>query len=134
MSRMDDGLAVLDWRRQGHDLYADVRGASTPARGHDLWRRGRDRLLGAHPASPIPVDERGTAVHLPVPAYDPAWRFEAAVERAEPAHLEALQRHMDVAVAIQHSRPDDAHAAMEAIMDRAIAEMRELSRPPEERS
>jgi uncharacterized protein (DUF1684 family) len=88
MSRRDDALAVLDWRRQVHALYAEVRGASTPARGHDAWRRGRDRLLGTHPASPIPVDERGTAVRLPVPAYDPDWRFEAAVEPAEPAHLE----------------------------------------------
>lgn len=52
----------------------------------------------------------------------------------ERPHLEALQLHMDVAVAIQRSRSDDAHAAMEAIMDRAIAEMRELSRPPEKRS
>jgi uncharacterized protein (DUF1684 family) len=83
-----DALAVLDWRRQVHALYAAARTASTPARGHDLWRRGRDRLLGTHPASPIPVDERGTAVRLPVPAYDPDWRFEARVEAAEPAHLD----------------------------------------------
>jgi uncharacterized protein (DUF1684 family) len=84
----DDALAVLDWRRQVHELYRSVRAASTPARGHDLWRRGRDRLLGTHPASPIPVDERGTAVRLPVPAYDPAWRFEAVVEPAEAAHMD----------------------------------------------
>jgi uncharacterized protein (DUF1684 family) len=84
----EDGLAVLDWRRQVHDLYAAVREARTPAEGHDLWRRGRDHLLGTHPASPIPVDERGTAVRLPVPAYDPDWRFEAAVEPADPARLD----------------------------------------------
>jgi uncharacterized protein len=83
-----DALAVLDWRRQVHDLYDQVRHAPTPAKGHELWRRERDRLLGTHSASPIPVDERGTAVRLPVPAYDPAWRFEAAVEPAEPAHLD----------------------------------------------
>jgi uncharacterized protein (DUF1684 family) len=27
-------------------------------------------------------------MRLPVPAYDPAWRFEAVVERAEQAHLD----------------------------------------------
>jgi uncharacterized protein (DUF1684 family) len=83
-----DALAVRDWRRQVHELYADVRSASTPARAHDHWRRGRDRLLGTHPASPIPGDERGTAVRLPVAAYDPDWRLQAVVERAEPAHLD----------------------------------------------
>jgi uncharacterized protein (DUF1684 family) len=88
MTGRDDGLAVLDWRRQVHELYAEVRAASSPAKGHDAWRRGRDRLLGTHPASPVPVDERGTALRLPVPAYDPQWRFEAVVERAEPLHLD----------------------------------------------
>ena len=45
-------LSLLAWRRRVHDLYAEVRAAS-PTDGHDLWRAGRDTLLGSHPDSPL---------------------------------------------------------------------------------
>ena len=47
-------VTLLDWRRQVAALYAAVREAPTPERGHALWRAGRDRLFAEHPDSPIP--------------------------------------------------------------------------------
>lgn len=83
-----EALAVLDWRRRVRNLYELVRAERDPRVAHLEWRRHRDRLLAVHPASPIPVDERGTALKVPVAEYDPAWRFESRIERADPAHLE----------------------------------------------
>lgn len=81
-------LQVLDWRRRVHDLYASVRAEEDPRRGHDLWRRGRDELFGGHPASALTEADRVGFQALPVADYDPDYRFEAAVEPAEPARLE----------------------------------------------
>lgn len=78
-------LTLLDWRRQVHDLYADVRAAASrgdPAEGHRLWRAGRDRLFAAHPDSPLPPAERTAFSGLPVAPYDPALRFEVEVDSA----------------------------------------------------
>ena len=47
----------------------------------------------------------------------------------ERPHANALQLHMDVAVAIQRSRPDEAHDAMRAIMTRTMSEVKELAAP-----
>jgi uncharacterized protein (DUF1684 family) len=85
-----DALDVVDWRRRTFALYAEVRAAADPAAGHELWRRGRDDLFATHPASPVPPEERGGFSGLPVGDYDPAWRFDAAVEPAssEPWQVE----------------------------------------------
>lgn len=89
---MSDGpagaLAVLDWRRRVHRLYAEVRAEPDPEAGHALWREGRDRLFATHPSSPLLAEERAGFSGLPVAGYDPAWRFEAEVEPAETAHLD----------------------------------------------
>ncbi|HVN13904.1 MAG TPA: DUF1684 domain-containing protein [Kineosporiaceae bacterium] len=77
-------LTLLDWRRQVHRLYADVRAAADPAEGHRLWRAGRDRLFAEHPDSPLPPGQRGGFTGLPVAAYDPALRFEVELDRAVP--------------------------------------------------
>ena len=70
-----DAFDVLDWRRRVFALYAAVRAEPEPAAGHDLWRRGRDRLFAEHPASPLlPADRAGFA-GLTIAPYDPAWRF-----------------------------------------------------------
>jgi uncharacterized protein len=81
-------LAVADWRRRVFALYAEVRAASSPEAGHELWRRGRDDLFAHHPASPLLPDDRASFEGLDVAAYDPAWRFEVPVEPADPAPWE----------------------------------------------
>ena len=83
-----DALATVDWRRRVFALYAEVRAASSPAVAHDLWRRTRDDLFATHPASPLLDEDRKGFDGLPVPAYEPDWRFEAKLLEAEPARLE----------------------------------------------
>ena len=80
-------LTLLDWRRRVTALYAEVRDAADPAAGHALWRAGRDELLAGHPDSPLLPAARAGFTGLPVAPYDPAWRFEVAVEPAPDAVL-----------------------------------------------
>lgn len=72
------GLTLLDWRRRVHQLYAAVRASSDPVAAHTLWRETRDELFRRHPQSPLASSKDFAG--LPVAAYDPAWRFETAVE------------------------------------------------------
>jgi uncharacterized protein len=82
-------LAVLDWRRQVHHLYATVRATADVRAAHDAWRAGRDDLFARHPASPLLPDARRTFTGLPCAPYDPHWRFEVDVDTdVEPARLE----------------------------------------------
>jgi uncharacterized protein (DUF1684 family) len=81
-------LSLLDWRRRVHALYADVRASADPAAAHESWRLGRDELLATHPDSPLLPADRATFTGLPVAPYDPALRFEAAVEAAAPHRFE----------------------------------------------
>ena len=82
-------LSLLTWRRRVHVLYAEVRSSADPAAAHQLWRRGRDDLLAQHPDSPLlPADREGFA-GLRFRPYDPAYRFEVAVDPdVEPHRLE----------------------------------------------
>ena len=82
-------LAVLDWRRRVHELYAEVRAAADPAASHQLWRAGRDDLFAHHPASPLLPDDRASFHGLPYAPYDPAMRFDVPVATdIEAARLE----------------------------------------------
>ncbi|WP_298460278.1 DUF1684 domain-containing protein [uncultured Cellulomonas sp.] len=77
---------VLDWRRQVADLYRAVREADDPAQAHAQWVAGRDHLLTAHPASPVPAAQRAAFAGARVAAYDPAFRFVVPVDLdVEPA-------------------------------------------------
>ena len=69
-------------------LYAGVRQLSVqrPSAGHELWRSGRDELFAGHPSSPLLPDDRAAFTGLPVAHYDPDWRFEVEVHRAEEPH------------------------------------------------
>ncbi|TFC47079.1 DUF1684 domain-containing protein [Cryobacterium sp. TMT1-21] len=90
MSTTLGALQVADWRRRVFGLYAGVRqiSAHDPAAGHELWRSGRDDLFAGHPSSPLLPDDRAVFTGLPVAAYDPDWRFEVEVHRAEqPVHI-----------------------------------------------
>jgi uncharacterized protein (DUF1684 family) len=78
-------LDVADWRRSVFALYQAVRDEDDPATAHRLWRDGRDRLFASHPASALLPEDRSGFTGLPVTDYDPAWRFEAELEDADPA-------------------------------------------------
>src|ERR1700759_1732269 len=46
-------LQLVDWRRRVAVLYEGVRAQTDPARGHALWRHGRDELMREHPQTPL---------------------------------------------------------------------------------
>jgi uncharacterized protein (DUF1684 family) len=83
-------LDTLDWRRRTAALYAQVRAAAgdDPRAAHEQWRRGRDAMLGGHPASPLLPEHREGFGGLALAPYDPAFRFDVEVEAAEPASFE----------------------------------------------
>jgi uncharacterized protein len=82
-------LTLLDWRRRVAAMYADIRAEPDPAAAHAHWRTTRDALLRDHPDSPLPPSARGGFTGLPVAAYDPALRFEVALDPdLEPARLD----------------------------------------------
>lgn len=82
-------LAVADWRRRVFALYGAVRSATNPAEAHALWRAGRDELLTAHPASPVPAGERTAFRGAEIGSYQPRLRFDVAVDTdVEPVRWE----------------------------------------------
>jgi len=81
-------LELADWRRRVAELYAAVRATPDPARGHALWRAGRDALFATHRQSPLPADDPLRASGLPCWPYDPALRFELHLCPAAPATLD----------------------------------------------
>ena len=83
-----DAYDIVDWRRRVFALYAEIRAEPDPAAAHDRWRTVRDELFATHAASPLMREQRESFAGLPVPGYDPAWRFELRVEEAEPTRIE----------------------------------------------
>ena len=81
-------LSLLDWRRRAAALYSAARSAVDPELGWRTWREGRDELFATHPDSPLGAGARETFEGLPFLPYDPALRFEPALERADPLRLE----------------------------------------------
>jgi uncharacterized protein len=73
-------LTLARWRREVTSLYARVRRASDIQDAHEDWRVTRDRLFAEHPDSPLTAEARSTFHGLEVAPYDPALRFEAAVD------------------------------------------------------
>ena len=69
-------LELAGWRRAVAGLYAAVRAEEDPARGHELWRQGRDELFLKHPQSPLPLEDPLRATGLPYWPYDRELRFE----------------------------------------------------------
>jgi uncharacterized protein (DUF1684 family) len=70
-------LDLAGWRRAVAELYAAVRSEPDPARGHAIWRQGRDELFRTHPVSPLPPGDPLRDRGLPYWPYDPSARFEA---------------------------------------------------------
>jgi uncharacterized protein len=85
--RVRTTLDTVDWRRTTFDLYRRVRDTRDPQAAHALWREGRDTMYADHPASPLLPGDAAVFDGLPVPDYDPAWRFVLPIDPAEPEHL-----------------------------------------------
>jgi uncharacterized protein (DUF1684 family) len=81
-------LETIDWRRRTFALYAEVRAIADPAEAHRHWRTVRDDMFAHHPATAILPEDRAAFTGLPVAEYDPAWRFEVAIQDAEPLTFE----------------------------------------------
>jgi len=81
-------LELAGWRRAVAGLYAAVRAADDPRRGHELWRQGRDELFLKHPQSPLSLGDPLRATGLPYWPYDPALRFELPLLPAEKRSLD----------------------------------------------
>jgi uncharacterized protein len=77
-----DPLRLAHWRRTVAEIYATVRGESNrdPAGAAAAFRSARDRLFREHPDSPIPSERRSQWRGTRWFHYDPAWRFDAAVD------------------------------------------------------
>jgi uncharacterized protein len=81
--------SLLDWRRRVAAMYAAVRASPDPAAAHAAWQAARNELLGTHPDSPIPAEERDGFTGVPVAPYDPAMRFTAEMDTdVRPARIE----------------------------------------------
>ena len=78
-------LELLDWRRQVAKLYTAVRAEPDPARGHAVWRAGRDHLFRTHPQNPLKADDPLRRTGLPYWPYDSALRFELELRPAAEA-------------------------------------------------
>jgi uncharacterized protein (DUF1684 family) len=81
-------LTLLDWRRRVAALYAAARNATDPESGWRTWRDGRDELFATHPDSPLDAAARQNFQGLPFAPYDPALRFDAALDPAPAERLE----------------------------------------------
>jgi uncharacterized protein (DUF1684 family) len=81
--------SLLDWRRRVAAEYAAVRANPDPAAAHAAWQAARNELLGTHPDSPIPAEERDGFTGVPVAPYDPAMRFTPELDTGvKPARIE----------------------------------------------
>ena len=82
-------LTLLDWRRQVFSAYAAVRADAdrNPDGALAAFRASRERLIRDHPQSPIQPNKRDAFHGLDHWPRDPALRFEAVVEPAEPERL-----------------------------------------------
>lgn len=79
-------LDLLDWRRRVAEQFAALRRRPATAETLAWFRAEKDRLVGTHPQSPIPVGQRATFPGLAYWPFDPAARVEARFqpEVAEP--------------------------------------------------
>ena len=79
-----DALALLDWKHQVFQLYADIRSEHDPETAWRNWRATRDLLFRDHPQSPLSSEAREAFSGCDYFDYDPAWRVTAEVVDTEP--------------------------------------------------
>ena len=76
-------LELWDHRRRVADLYHEVRRHPADQNAWLAWRAARDELFRGHSQSPLETRSRPGFAGLRYFAYDPAWRFEVAIEPFE---------------------------------------------------
>lgn len=76
-------LDLLEWRREIHFLYQQVRAQDNAEDAHALWRRGRDDLFAGHSQSPLAASDVLRDCGLPYWPYDPALRWTLPLEPTE---------------------------------------------------
>lgn len=81
-------LELADWRRRVAAIYADVRSDGDSVHAHGVWRSARDELFATHGQSPLTAEDELRSTGLPYWPYEPALRFEVAIEATEPDDLE----------------------------------------------
>lgn len=81
-------LALLDWKRQIHELYALIREHPDPKQAWWAWRERRDELFREHPASPLAADEKEGFTGLSYFDYDPSFRVLARWEEIPAERVE----------------------------------------------
>jgi uncharacterized protein (DUF1684 family) len=79
---IDDALALLDWRRRIHQLYAEVRANVNAQAAWTQWHQTRGALFREHSQSPVAPEERATFSGPHVYPYDGSWRVLAEVRPA----------------------------------------------------
>ena len=79
-------LTLLDWRRTVAALYRDVRSTNDadPTGTLDRFRAAKNDLFARHPDTPILPADRAVFAGLDYWPYDPALRFDVAVEPTPP--------------------------------------------------
>jgi len=80
--------SLLDWRRRVANLYHEVRSEPDPQRAWEHWRAVRDELIGSHPQSPLPPDQRAGFTGIAYFDYDPRYRVDAELAIREPSPQE----------------------------------------------
>jgi hypothetical protein len=83
LSRVEDVLTLLDWKRRIFALYQEIRESSTPASAWERWRKIRDELFRAHPQSPLPASAREDFQGLDYFPYDRENRALAEIVEGE---------------------------------------------------
>jgi uncharacterized protein (DUF1684 family) len=74
-------VALADWRRRVHALYAALRSDDRPEPMRAVaFRAARDRLFAEHASSPIPLDERGGFRGLAYWRHADAFAFRVRIE------------------------------------------------------
>jgi hypothetical protein len=65
----EEHLALADWRRRVHAMYASLRSDDRPEPMRAVaFRSAKDRLFGDHPSSPVPEEERLSRTGTPSPS------------------------------------------------------------------
>ncbi|MDP8931633.1 MAG: DUF1684 domain-containing protein [Actinomycetota bacterium] len=81
-------LSLWDYRRRVFALYDAVRAGRGDAGTWSEWVKGRDRLFGTHPQSPLASAAQATFSGLAYFDHDPRLVFDVTVEDTEPVAAE----------------------------------------------